>query len=99
MECSPTYEGHQRNLQQRYEAAKSGIVDTVREICSAQVAQSEEYMKKKRAQLDCAMEELHLSISNYFGFCDRENQKLECRISEQIDVADFDEIGAELCKM
>ena len=99
MEQAYSFESQQRELGNCYEKMKREILGAVKEICESVNMLDETYLKKKRGELDKVVEELHLTISNYFGYCDKEKQKVEYKISEQIDLSDFDFIGAELCKM
>ena len=51
------------------------------------------------SDLDTQTEQLHLSITNYFGDCDKRKQKIEAQIGNNLDTSDFSSLGHKLATL
>ncbi|EAY07334.1 hypothetical protein TVAG_139640 [Trichomonas vaginalis G3] len=54
-----------------------------------------EKLKAKQA-LDTDVENLHLAVSNFFGDCDKQKQKIEAIIATNVDFSEFNSIADQL---
>ena len=57
---------------------------------------TEEQFVRARTILDTHAELLHLSITNYFGDCDKRKQKIEVQIGNNLDISQFGSLGHQL---
>ncbi|KAH0792784.1 hypothetical protein GPJ56_003407 [Histomonas meleagridis] len=89
----------QDELETSFHKLVTTTMSIIENVCSGQAQLDDMNLKQYRTDLDEQIESVHLCISNYFGECDRKKQKIEAKISEQIDVTDFSMIGEELCNL
>ena len=89
----------QKELETSFNRLMATTLSIIDNVCSGQAQLDDMVLKQYRTDLDEQIESVHLCISNYFGECDRRKQKIEAKISEQIDVSDFSLIGDELINL
>lgn len=92
------FDQQQRELTEAFNLLKNVVNDKISQILESTTIE-ENMMKQFRSEIDKQAEMLHLSISNYSGDCDRRKQKIEAKISENVDVVEFGLIGERLMNL
>jgi hypothetical protein len=96
--ASGPFSKQQDELRKAFDTFHTSTLQKVSDIKRAAVVVDEATMRGYRADLDRQIEALHLAVSNYVGDCDRRKQRIEAAMSEQLDIADFEDIGKALCQ-
>lgn len=86
----------QQSLKENFKKFRNVVANNLSYIVRQQGDVSDEELNKARNEIDNAAENLHLTITNYFGDCDKRKLKLEAKIGTNLDVKDFYNIGEAL---